>query len=181
MVEMHRTVQSQRKRKFRQTELDTPSCSSRAPSPVSEAEIERWTPSIQRGTHRVPQVICMTDARPYIAAEVTTDDGVLTLGRDQITMDLDTTRLWSVEKAKYAQWQHRTRHSDATLAKLGIAEHQCSIQVAARSARLPGWPYASQLMDLLGLDMVVGPSVLEAPPTARWTGASENFGWLESA
>eukprot|EP00961_Rhodomonas_salina_P304015 3941448-Rhodomonas_salina.1 len=176
-----RIAPSQRKRKFRQAELDTPSSSSRAPSPISEAEIERWTPSVQRGTRHVPPVVCMTDARPHVVTEVPVDNSVLTLGRDRVTMDSDTTRIWSVERAKYAQWQHRTGHSDAILARLGITKHQRSLQAAARGARLPGWTYLAQLMALLELDTIVGPSILEAPPTELWTAAYKDFQWSDSA
>eukprot|EP00961_Rhodomonas_salina_P102109 1373331-Rhodomonas_salina.3 len=35
-------------------------------------------------------------------------------------------------------------------------------------------------MDLLELDTVVGPSVLEAPPTALWTTAADDFAWQDS-
>eukprot|EP00961_Rhodomonas_salina_P104654 1408853-Rhodomonas_salina.1 len=95
-------------------------------------------------------------------------------------LDRDDRRIWSVERAKYAQWQHRTGLNDAALARLGITEQQRSAQAAARGARLLGWPYLQQLMSLLNLDTIVGPSVLEAPPTARWTTAEDDFTWAAS-
>eukprot|EP00961_Rhodomonas_salina_P208091 2808156-Rhodomonas_salina.1 len=76
------------------------------------------------------------------------------------------------------QWKQSTGLDDATLAKLGSAEQQRSVQAAAaaRGARLPGWPYLKQIMDLLDLNTIVGPSVFEAPPTSLWTAASEDYG-----
>eukprot|EP00961_Rhodomonas_salina_P035298 474879-Rhodomonas_salina.2 len=79
------------------------------------------------------------------------------------------------------QWKQRTGLDDAALAQLGSAEQQCSVQAAARGARLPGWPYLKQIMDVLGLDTIVGPSVFEASPTSLWTTASEDYEWAVSA
>eukprot|EP00961_Rhodomonas_salina_P165515 2230056-Rhodomonas_salina.3 len=176
---LSRTALQLGKRKTRQTELDTPSSSSRAQSPVPDSEIALWTPAIQRGTRLVPPVVCMTNDRPYTATEVQVDEQVFTLGRDSVYLEEGSRRLWSVKRAKYMQWQQRTGLDDRSLAQLGIAEHQRSVQAAARGARLPSWPYLQHIMASLGLDTVVGPSILEAPPNALWTTVSDNFTWAD--
>eukprot|EP00961_Rhodomonas_salina_P197762 2668665-Rhodomonas_salina.1 len=134
-----RIAPSQRKRNLQQLELNTLSSSSRALSPVPASEIERWTPTTQQGTRRVPPVTCQTDTLQYIATEIPVDGGILTLGRDRVMMDRNKTRLWSIEQAKYMQWKQRTGLDDAALAQLGSAEQQRLVQAAARGARLPGW------------------------------------------
>eukprot|EP00961_Rhodomonas_salina_P009737 131296-Rhodomonas_salina.1 len=87
----------------------------------------------------------MTDDRPYTATEIEVDKKVFTLGQDHVYLDEGSRRLWSVEQAKYMQWQQRTGLDDKTLAQLGINEHQSSVQ-AARAARVfPDGPTCSTL------------------------------------
>eukprot|EP00961_Rhodomonas_salina_P030236 407242-Rhodomonas_salina.1 len=86
-----RIILRQGKSKHRQTELDTPSSSSRSPSPVQEEEIELWTLTLQQGTQRVPRVVCETDSLQFTPspAEIALEEGVFTLGRDRVMLDMD--------------------------------------------------------------------------------------------
>eukprot|EP00961_Rhodomonas_salina_P136597 1837679-Rhodomonas_salina.1 len=46
-----------------------------------------------------------------------------------------------------------------------------------QGARLPAWPYLMDIMNTHGLNVIVGPSVFEAPPYTTWCTSAENFEW----
>eukprot|EP00961_Rhodomonas_salina_P219758 2970477-Rhodomonas_salina.1 len=73
------------------------------------------------------------------------------------------TTLWSIEKAKFRQWQTRLSLSDVAATTLGRAQHDHAMEAMARGARLPAWPYLMDIMATHGLSVIVGPSVFEAP------------------
>eukprot|EP00961_Rhodomonas_salina_P102110 1373331-Rhodomonas_salina.4 len=73
LISRARTAPLQGKRKFRQTELDTPPSSSKSPSPIWEEKIELWTPTLQLDTCRVPLVVCNINPLPYTQTELVLD------------------------------------------------------------------------------------------------------------
>eukprot|EP00961_Rhodomonas_salina_P033847 455207-Rhodomonas_salina.1 len=46
-----------------------------------------------------------------------------------------------------------------------------------RGACLPAWQYLMDIMATHGLDVIIGPSVFEAPPYTLWCTNAENFEW----
>eukprot|EP00961_Rhodomonas_salina_P079688 1070863-Rhodomonas_salina.2 len=46
-----------------------------------------------------------------------------------------------------------------------------------RGARLPAWPYLMDIMNTHCLNVIVGPSVFEAPLYTAWCTSAEDFEW----
>eukprot|EP00961_Rhodomonas_salina_P191791 2588182-Rhodomonas_salina.1 len=46
-----------------------------------------------------------------------------------------------------------------------------------QGAQLPAWPYLMDIMETHGLNVIVGPSVFEAPPYTSWCTPTEDFEW----
>eukprot|EP00961_Rhodomonas_salina_P058155 781842-Rhodomonas_salina.2 len=171
---MSRQPTTMRKRKYRQTELESPSSSS-----SSDADVlpENWTLRVQWGTRRVAPVHCTVDKRSVQPTIFHLSSGNLVIARDRVFFQQDKVTLWSTEKAKFCQWLARYHLSEAVAATLGLAQHEHALASLTRGVQMPAWPYLMTIMDHHSLNIVVCPSVFEAPPYTAWSSLSDNFEW----
>eukprot|EP00961_Rhodomonas_salina_P198283 2675269-Rhodomonas_salina.2 len=77
-------------------------------------------------------------------------------------MQQDLLTVWSVEKAKFRQWQTRYHLFDGVAATLGQVQHDHAMEALNCGASLPVWPYLMDIMATHNLNILVGPSVFEA-------------------
>eukprot|EP00961_Rhodomonas_salina_P079255 1065338-Rhodomonas_salina.4 len=166
-----------RKRRYRQAELESPTSEQ---DPELADPRESWTPQIRCGTRRVQPVRCTMDKRQCQPVTVPLELGTLIIAWDRVSMQRDSSTVWSVEKAKFRQWQTRYHLSDGVAATLGQEQHDHAMEALNCGARLPVWPYLMDIMVTHSLDILVGPSVFEALPYTEWCTSAENFEWGET-
>eukprot|EP00961_Rhodomonas_salina_P293630 3933905-Rhodomonas_salina.2 len=136
-----------------------------------------WTPSTRRGTRRVQPVLGTVDKQLCQPVTVTTLTGNLIIALDRVYMQHGSDVIWSTEKAKFRQWQARYQLTETDAAALGQVQHDHAMAALNLGAQLQAWPYLMDIMDTHALDVVVGPSVFEAPPYTSWCTPTETFAW----
>ena len=104
-------------------------------------------------------------------------DGAIHGERDTIGLHEGDDWVWRCERAKIAQWRHRSQCTDEQLAEWGIQQEASSLVSQSRGFRMPAWNLLEHLRQEEGYTVTVGPSVFEAPPTFEWSTVAEEFCW----
>ena len=136
-----------------------------------------WLRSTQRRTRKVDPLSCDVDLREYNTTVEQLGTGAIHRARDKVGLHETGQWVWECEKAKIAQWQHRTAMDAATLANKGIVQEAALLTAQETGFRMPSWNTLEMLREAEGLTTTVGPSVFEAPPTFAWSTAEENYEW----